>query len=184
MTSKLVLHICCAPDEAWVVQSLHDSYELYCYFSNPNIQPESEYTRRLTEASHIAKHYNVPFSSEPYNSSIWTTATRQYYDTPEGGERCFQCFLLRFRDTARFCRKIGWPAFTTVMSISPHKKIDMLNKAGKIAAEEFDIAYVPFNFKKKDGFKKSIILSQELGLYRQDYCGCILSKRERDLRRS
>ncbi|MBD3322885.1 MAG: hypothetical protein GF350_17440 [Chitinivibrionales bacterium] len=184
MKSRLLLHICCAPDEAFVIQSLQAAFELSCWFCNPNIQPENEYRKRLEEASRVAACYAVPFNAEPYNPESWHGATAGYHHTPEGGERCFHCFLLRFRSTAHYCKKIEWPAFTSVMSISPHKRIEMLDKAGTIAAREYNVEYKPFNFKKNDGFKKSIILSNELGLYRQDYCGCILSRKERDNRKS
>ncbi len=182
MKPKLLLHICCAPDEAWVLHTLSAEYELRSFFCNPNIQPAEEYDKRCAEAEKTAHRYNVPFDSEPYKPHKWENAVKDLTQTPEGGARCEQCFLLRLRQTARFCTTIGWPSFTTVMSISPHKRVDMLDKAGNAAALEFGVSYVPFNFKKKDGFLKSLRLSKELGLYRQDYCGCRLSKAERDLR--
>lgn len=181
---KLVLHICCAPDEAWVVHTLGETHELYCYFSNPNIEPAAEYQKRLEEARKVAERYGVPFSAPPYAPQSWEDTIRGHEHTSEGGERCARCFLLRLRDTARFCKQIDWPAFTTVMSISPHKRIAMLDEAGARAAHEYGVRYEPCNFKKRDGFKKSIELSNELGLYRQDYCGCRLSRAERDVRRA
>jgi epoxyqueuosine reductase len=182
MKPHLLLHICCAPDEAWVVHTLSVEYDLRCYFCNPNIQPQSEYEKRLAEAAGTAAHYNIPFDSEPYRPQQWENSAKEYTGTPEGGARCEQCFLLRLRQTAAFCKSIGWERFTTVMSISPHKRIDMLNKTGAIAANELGLIYEPFNFKKNNGFLNSIKLSKELGLYRQDYCGCRLSKAERDAR--
>jgi hypothetical protein len=183
MKSQLLLHICCAPDEAWVVHTLSEEFDLRCFFCNPNIQPESEYEKRLAEAKKTAVRYGVPFDSEPYKPDEWEAAVLGLTDTPEGGARCEQCFLLRLRQTARFCKSIGWQRFTTVMSISPHKRIEMLNKTGKMAADEYGLVYEPFNFKKNNGFLNSIKLSKELGLYRQDYCGCRLSKAERDARK-
>jgi predicted adenine nucleotide alpha hydrolase (AANH) superfamily ATPase len=183
MKPKLLLHICCAPDEAWVVHTLNETYELRCFFCNPNIQPVEEYEKRLSEAHKTAAHFSVPFDAEAYDPASWETAVKDLTETPEGGARCEQCFLLRLRRTAQFCASIHWPGFTTVMSISPHKKIDMLNKAGNQAAGEFNVAYGLFNFKKNDGFVKSIRLSKDLGLYRQDYCGCRLSKAEREERK-
>jgi epoxyqueuosine reductase len=180
--SQLVLHICCAPDEAWVVKSLKETYNLYCYFCNPNIQPEDEYNKRLIDARKVADAFNVPFESSPYDPTAWESAIGPYAHTLEGGDRCEHCFLLRMRDTAHFCKSIGWPRFTSVMSISPHKRIDVLNKTGNMAAEEFGVEFVSFDFKKNDGFLNSIKLSKELGLYRQDYCGCRLSRKERDVR--
>jgi epoxyqueuosine reductase len=182
MKPRLLLHICCAPDEAWVVHSLSTEYDLRCFFCNPNIQPASEYEKRLAEAARTAAHYGVPFDAEPYKPQEWEDAVRDLTDTPEGGARCEHCFLLRLRQTALFCKSIGWERFTTVMSISPHKRIEMLNATGKAAADELGLVYEPFNFKKNNGFLNSIKLSKELGLYRQDYCGCRLSKAERDER--
>lgn len=182
MKPKLLLHICCAPDEAYVVKSLKDDYDLFCFFCNPNIQPEEEYYKRLAEAQKVADIYNVPFDSDPYEPNSWEEAVKNFFDTPEGGRRCLECFDHRLDKSAAYCKKIGYPAFTTVMSISPHKRIEMLNQAGKNAADRFGVIYEPFNFKKKNGFIESIKLSNELGLYRQDYCGCRLSRDERDER--
>jgi predicted adenine nucleotide alpha hydrolase (AANH) superfamily ATPase len=184
MKPQLLLHICCAPDEAWVVHSLTAEFELRCFFCNPNIQPQEEYDTRLAEAHRIAQYYNVPFDADPYKPDQWELVVKDVSNTPEGGARCEQCFFLRLRRTAAFCTEIGWTRFTTVMSISPHKRIDMLNKTGRLAAQEFGVSYEPFNFKKSDGFLKSIRLSKDLGLYRQDYCGCRLSKLERDERKN
>lgn len=182
MKPQLLLHICCAPDEAWVVHSLKDQYTLHCYFCNPNIAPQEEYTLRLTEAALVAKRYNIPFSADNYNPNSWEAAIAPYCTTVEGGMRCLSCFSLRLERTAQYCKTIGFPAFTTVMSISPHKRITMLDTAGIEAAEKQQVVFQSFNFKKNDGFKNSIALSHELGLYRQDYCGCRLSRAERDRR--
>jgi predicted adenine nucleotide alpha hydrolase (AANH) superfamily ATPase len=182
MKPQLLLHVCCAPDEAWVVHSLNESYDLRCFFCNPNIQPQEEYDKRLAEARRVAGIYNVPLDAAPYAPQSWEETVGELAHTPEGGARCERCFLLRLGQSARFCASIGWPRFTTVMSISPHKKIDMLLAAGLKAAREHAVVYEPFNFKKNAGFIKSVQLSRELGLYRQDYCGCRLSKMERDRR--
>lgn len=182
MKPRLALQVCCAPDEAWAVQSLRDTCQLHCFFCNPNIYPPEEFDKRRDEAASVARHYGVEFTADPYLPDQWEKAIAGHEHTPEGGERCYHCFLLRFRRTARFCRESGILRFATVMSISPHKRIEMLDRAGHAAAEEYGVEYVPFNLKKKDGFKKSIELSRELGLYRQDYCGCRLSLRERDRR--
>jgi epoxyqueuosine reductase len=183
MKQKLVLHICCAPDEAGVVSALSEEYEVRCFFCNPNIRPQEEYEMRLWEAKKVAAHFKVPIDSSPYDPQLWEKAIENFTNTLEGGGRCEQCFFLRLRITARYCESIAWPYFTTVMSISPHKNIDVLNRAGALAAEGCNAIYEPFNFKKNNGFQKSITLSKELGLYRQDYCGCRLSMAERDERK-
>ncbi len=179
---QLVLHICCAPDQAWVIKSLKEEYDIYCYFCNPNIDSKKEYIKRYKETEMVAKYFNVPLAEYPYNPKIWEKWISGYEDTPEFGTRCEQCFLLRFEKTAEFCREIKWPRFTTVMSISPYKRIEMLNDTGKTIANKFNIKYEEFNFKKKNGYYNSVQLSKELNLYRQDYCGCRLSKKEREQR--
>ncbi len=179
----LLLHICCAPDEAWVIHSLQDRYRLSCFFCNPNIQPAAEYELRLREALSVADRYGVAFDSDAYDPPAWEEAIRGHAHTPEGGARCKACFLLRLRRTAAFAHARGFEHFTTVMSISPHKRMEMLVAAGNQAAGEYEVRYQPFNFKKRNGFLESIRLSAELGLYRQDYCGCRLSKKESNERK-
>jgi predicted adenine nucleotide alpha hydrolase (AANH) superfamily ATPase len=182
MKPKLVLHVCCGPDEAWVVHALRDRYELSCFFCNPNIAPIAEYELRLGVAIRAAHYFGVPFVADEYLPASWEAAIDGVDATPEGGERCRRCFLLRLRRTAQFCAANGFPEFTTVMSVSPHKRVSLINECGNQAAKEAGVQFAAFDFKKNDGFRKSIILSKELGLYRQDYCGCRLSKGERDQR--
>jgi epoxyqueuosine reductase len=183
MKSKLVLHVCCAPDEAYVVQKLRETRDLHCFFCNPNIAPAEEYDLRLREARLVAEQYGIPFSADGYSPDLWEKAMAGAEESPEGGERCRRCFMLRLRRTAAFCKANGWPSFTTVMSISPHKSVIVLNECGAAAAREYRVTWEPFDFKKKDGFRESTVLSKKLGLYRQDYCGCRLSKEERDERK-
>jgi len=182
MKPKLFLHICCAPDEAYAVDLIKDSYEVHCFFCNPNIFPSEEYYLRLDEAKKAASIYGVPFTWDDYLPDLWSDAVKGQLDTPEGGGRCMECFLLRLSRTAEECSLMGWPAFGTVMSVSPHKKVSMLDEAGTRAAAAYGVSYISFDFKKKDGFKKSIELSRKLGLYRQNYCGCELSLKERKQR--
>lgn len=184
MKKRLLLHICCAPDEAWVLSQLKDEYEIHSFFCNPNIYPTEEYDSRVKEAEWVAEKYGVQFTADEYNPEDWDMAVKGCEETPEQGARCFQCFLLRLRRSAEFCRSIGFTSFATVMSISPYKKIEMLNRAGQISADEYGATYERFNFKKKNGFLESVKLSKELGLTRQDYCGCRLSLKERDQRQS
>jgi predicted adenine nucleotide alpha hydrolase (AANH) superfamily ATPase len=182
MNPPLVLHICCAPDEAYAVSLIKENYNLYCFFSNSNISTETEYILREKEALRAAEIYGVPFTVDDYDPPSWESAIKNAQHTPEGGERCRQCFLLRLRHTAEFTRQKGLSSFGTVMSVSPHKNVALLNECGKIAAQESGVDYVPFDFKKKDGFRKSVLLSNSLGLYRQNYCGCRLSRDEREVR--
>jgi len=175
---KLLLHICCAPDEAYAVDLIKDQYELRCFFCNPNIFPNEEFELRLGEAKKAALIYGVPFTWDDYDYDAWVGAVSGLTETPEGGARCRECFRLRLTRTAEVCRDMGWPTFGTVMSVSPHKKTSMLDEAGNSAADLFGVEYAPFDFKKKDGFRRSVALSRELGLYRQDYCGCEISLAE------
>lgn len=180
--TPLLLHICCAPDEAWAIKSLDQTFDLHCYFCNPNIHPSAEYALRLSEAKRAAAMFGVPFDADEYQPDLWKTAIKGLEDSAEGGPRCEACFLLRLRRTAAFCVRHGFLSFATVMSVSPHKQIGMLNRTGQKAAQEYNLAFVEFNFKKNNGFLQSVALSHELGLYRQDYCGCHLSLAQRDQR--
>lgn len=182
MKPDLVLHICCAPDEAYAVSLIRYNYNLFCFFSNSNIAPGEEYVLREKEALKASRIYDIPIVTDGYSPDSWENAVKGAEQTPEGGDRCRQCFLLRLRRAAAFTRQKGWPAFGTVMSVSPHKNAAMLDDCGMTAAREAGVEYVPFDFKKKDGFRKSVVLSRELGLYRQNYCGCRLSMDERDRR--
>lgn len=180
---RLLLHICCAPDEAWVVRTLKDKFQLHCFFCNPNISDRYEYILRSSEARNVAGFYNVDFTEDDYIPELWEKTVADAENTPEGGERCRRCFRLRLDRTASFCSSKGWTDFTTVMSISPHKNIRDLNAIGTECAQRHGLTYHCYDFKKKDGFRNSILLSKELNLYRQDYCGCRLSKAESELRK-
>lgn len=182
MKKTLVLHICCAPDEAWGIQTLKSEYDLLCFFCNPNISNFEEYNLRLTEARNVAQRFEIPFETDSYDPSSWEKAIAPFINSAEGGDRCKACFLLRLCRTSQFCSQKSVAMFTSVMSVSPHKSIKMLNETGHIAASEYNVLYLETNLKKNNGFKNSVILSKELGLYRQDYCGCRLSKAERDRR--
>ncbi len=183
MKEQLVLHICCAPDQAWGIHELGEKYDITCFFCNPNISPRHEYELRLDEAHKVAKHYGLRLESDEYDPKSWENAVEPYLSTPEGGERCRACFLLRLGRTSQFCKDVSINKFATVMSVSPHKNIKMLNETGHQSAHDQSVQYIETNLKKNDGFKKSTVLSAELGLYRQDYCGCRLSKDESDIRK-
>lgn len=182
MKQTLALHICCAPDEAYAVSLIKDLYDIHCFFSNSNIFPEDEYVLREKEALKAAEIYGLPFSVDEFVPASWEAVITDFEDSPEGGDRCRQCFLLRLRRTAAFARQKGIPLFGTVMSVSPHKSTVLLDECGGLVSHEYGLQYAPFNFKKNDGFRKSVALSSKLGLYRQNYCGCRLSRDERDKR--
>ncbi len=180
--SSLLLHICCAPDEAWALNCIREQFDVTCFFCNPNIFPVDEYHTRLDEARSTAQRYSVPFVSDEYRPDAWKTATEGLHQTAEGKERCWPCYRIRLERAARYAKEHGFLQFGTVLSVSPHKNLLKIDEMGNICAQEHGVAYVPFAFRKNDGFNQSVLLSDKLGIYRQDYCGCILSLAERDKR--
>lgn len=182
MKKTLLLHICCAPDQAYGITVLKEQFDIVCFFCNPNISSEAEYHLRLSEAIKVADIFEIPLQADNYDPQLWESAISPFCNTKEGGERCRACFLMRLQRTANFCSEKGINTFTTVMSVSPHKNIKMLNETGSVAAKAYSVNYLEVNLKKNDGFKKSVLLSESIGLYRQNYCGCRLSKAEQEQR--
>jgi len=174
---KLLVHICCAPDAAYVIGLLRENYDVTGFFSNPNIQPAEEYERRLGEARKVAGILGVRLIEDGYNPSLWTQVTRKFIHEPEKGRRCDVCYAFRLERTARTASGLGFDRFTTIMSLSPWKKAAVLNRIGKMLGRRYRVEYLEADFKKKDGFRKSVALSKDLNLYRQDYCGCLFSRR-------
>jgi len=174
---KLLVHVCCAPDAAYVVGLLRESYDVTGFFSNSNIQPAEEYELRLGEARKVAGILGVQLIEDVYNPSLWTHVTYKFRNEPEKGRRCDVCYAFRLERTARTALGLGFDGFTTVMSLSPWKKAAALNRIGKMLGRRYRVEFLEADFKKKDGFRKSIALSKDLNLYRQDYCGCLYSRR-------
>jgi len=175
---RLLLHVCCAPDATVVVERMSAEYALAVYFYDPNIHPESEYILRRDEMARLSERLGVPFYEGEYDVDRWLEVVRGLEQEPEGGARCAVCFRMRLERTARFAAEQGCPVFTTVLTVSPHKDADLINRLGQEAATAHGVEYLAGNFKKKDGFKRSLELSREYGLYRQNYCGCTFSMRE------
>ena len=173
---RILVHVCCAPDALFVFGVLEDSYEVTGFFSNSNIQPPSEYDLRLDEARKVAQASGVGLIEDDYDPDGWTSLTLRFKDEPEKGRRCDVCYAVRLSRTAARAAREGFDAFTTVMSLSPWKKAAVLNRMGRQFAARHGIAFLEADFKKKDGFKKSVDLSRARGLYRQDYCGCVYSR--------
>lgn len=178
--SKLLLHICCAPDATVAVERLKDEYDIGVYFYNPNIHPESEYHKRAEEMQNLAPQLGVKYFIGQYESELWFGLTKGLESEPEKGRRCKVCFHMRIKRTAQFAQEHGYDFFATVLTVSPHKDAELINTLGSEIAEQTGVKYLESNFKKKDGFKRSIELSHQFGLYRQDYCGCVYSKRDRE----
>lgn len=173
---RLLAHICCAPDAAYVLRLLRESYDVAAYFYNPNIHPAAEYRLRLREARRVASLLDVPLLEEVYDQERWLTLVRKFKDEPEKGRRCDICYALRLEKTGRTAARLGFDCFTTIMSLSPWKKSDVLNLMGRMFGRRCGVHFLEANFKKKDGFRQSVALSKELHLYRQNYCGCVYSR--------
>ena len=172
---KILVHICCAPDALYVMSILKENYDVSGYFYNPNIHPSKEYQLRLEETRKVAGTLNFKLIEEIYDDSRWLEMTMKFKDEPEKGRRCDICYAMRLERTARKASELGFDTFTTVMSLSPWKKANVLNRMGSMFALRYGIEFLEADFKKKDGFKKSIELSKRHNLYRQNYCGCIYS---------
>jgi hypothetical protein len=174
---KLLLHICCAPDATVVLNDLSAAFDITAYFYNPNIHPLEEYTKRLGEMQKLAARTAVPLAPGGYDIDDWRSAVAGLEHEPEGGKRCAICFRVRLERAARYAAMNGFDCFTTVLTVSPHKDARLINEIGAEIGAHCGIEFIKADFKKKDGFKRSIALSRQYGLYRQSYCGCVYSIR-------
>lgn len=178
---KLFLHSCCAPCSSYCLEYLSRYFRITDFYYNPNITDEAEYRKREEELGKLIKEqphlHEVQFVRGKYEPDRFFEIARGLEDCPEGGERCFRCFELRLRETARMAAQGGYDYFTTTLTISPLKNAQKLNEIGMRLAEEYGIRWLPSDFKKKSGYLRSIELSKDYGLYRQDYCGCVYSMR-------
>jgi predicted adenine nucleotide alpha hydrolase (AANH) superfamily ATPase len=172
---RLLLHVCCAPDATHVIQVLRKSYIVDAFFYNPNIFPKQEYEKRLTWMRRLSEKWNIVLYEGNYDQENWLLLTEKYKHEPEGGKRCDVCFAVRLEKTAQLAKEKHYDIFCTTLSISPHKNAKSINDIGKEIGAKYGIGFLEANFKKGNGFKKSVELSKELGLYRQDYCGCVYS---------
>lgn len=178
---KLLLHCCCAPCSSATLEMLSEYFEVTIYFYNPNIQPEEEFKKRYEEQKRlIAEHFEgkVPVILAPYEGEKFLEIAKGREHLPEKGQRCYLCYKQRMERTAAFAKENGFDFFTTSLSISPHKNADWINEIGLNLQNEFGVGFLYSDFKKRNGYKRSIELSKIYNLYRQDYCGCIYSKRK------
>jgi predicted adenine nucleotide alpha hydrolase (AANH) superfamily ATPase len=175
---KMLVHLCCAPDALYVLSLLKEDYEVCGYFYNPNIHPRQEYDLRLDETRKVARVLDIKLYEEVYDDQRWLTITQKFKEEPEKGRRCNVCYALRLERTAQKASELGFNIFTTVMSLSPWKKAETLNRIGRMFASRYGTRFLEADFKKKDGFRKSIKLSKDHDLYRQNYCGCVYSKKK------
>jgi predicted adenine nucleotide alpha hydrolase (AANH) superfamily ATPase len=175
---KLLLHICCAPDATTGIERLSSDWDTQGYFYNPNIHPSQEYDKRLAAMGKLSVATGFPFLSGEYSPEEWMVMVEGLEEEPEKGLRCELCIRERMRRTAQEAKERGFDAFAAVLTVSPHKDAAMINRLGEEAGLEYGVEYLPTDLKKMDGFKRSVQLSREMGIYRQDYCGCEYSQRQ------
>ena len=177
---KLLLHSCCGPCSTQVIDVLKEHFDLTVYYCNPNIDCQEEFNHRLSEQKRYCKEVGVQVIEEPFYPKCFFDAIKGYEQDKEGGHRCSICFELRLRQTAKKALSTGFDIFATTLTVSPYKNSSIINNIGEKIALEEGIDFYPGDFKKKDGYKKSIEFSKKYNLYRQNYCGCIYSKLERE----
>jgi predicted adenine nucleotide alpha hydrolase (AANH) superfamily ATPase len=185
-TPTLLLHSCCAPCSSYVLEYLSEYFRKMIFYYNPNIYPEEEYYHRIEEQKKFISVFKsgnpINFIEGKYDTGSFYNIARSYENEKEGGLRCFRCYELRMEEAALTASKLNFDYFTTTLSVSPYKNAEKLNEIGQVLSKKYRIKYLYADFKKKNGYKRSIELSNEYGLYRQDYCGCIYSKKERELK--
>ena len=174
----MLLHACCGVCAVYVIKLLKPEYSIELFFYNPNIFPEKEYLKRLDETKKIAKIYNLNLIIGENSHSEWLNAVRGHEKDKEGEERCELCYAYRIKKTAKLAGEKGFDYFTTTLSVSPRKKSKIISKIGNNLSKKYGTIYLDKNFKKQDGFKKTMELSKAYNLYRQDYCGCEFSIRD------
>jgi len=174
---RLLLHCCCAPCAVYVLEYLSFQYECTILFYNPNIEPEEEYYKRKKEFDKIKSrdslHYAFAIVECGYDNKVFSNSVDSLRNEQEGGARCRVCYELRLRETARRAAAEGFDIFATTLSVSPHKDAALLNEIGNRLSEELNVGYLQSDFKKQNGYKRSVELSKSYGLYRQSYCGCV-----------
>jgi predicted adenine nucleotide alpha hydrolase (AANH) superfamily ATPase len=196
---RLLLHACCAPCSSYCLEYLREFFDITVFFYNPNITSENEYQKRVIEEKRLIEEYNrqvemsdfegmnsdekarkISILEGDYDPKVFYEMAKGMEDLKEGGERCKKCFELRLKETARIAKEKNFDYFTTTLTISPLKNADVLNEVGEKAADEIGASFLPSDFKKKNGYKRSIELSHKFDLYRQDFCGCSYSKAQRE----
>lgn len=181
---KLFLHSCCAPCSSYTLEYLNNYFDITVYYFNPNISPKAEFDKRYAEQKRLiealpSKH-PIKLVCGEYDHNDFLKIAKGYEDVPEGGERCFRCYRMRLESTAKLAKEQGFDYFCTTLSISPLKNSQKINEIGYEVAEKYGIKWLPSDFKKKEGYKRSIELSREYQLYRQNFCGCVFSKENKD----
>lgn len=181
---KLFFHSCCAPCSSYTLEYLSNYFDITVYYFNPNISPKAEFDKRYAEQKRLiealpSKH-PIKLVCGEYDYNDFLKIAKGYENVPEGGERCFRCYRMRLESTAKLAKEQGFDYFCTTLSISPLKNSQKINEIGYEVAEKYGIKWLPSDFKKKEGYKRSIELSREYQLYRQNFCGCVFSKENKD----
>ncbi len=181
---SLLLHCCCAPCSSYVLEYLNRFFHITAFYYNPNISPAEEYGHRLDELRRLTEEMPLTNPVEvvggAYEPEKFRAVAKGHEQDPEGGERCFACYRLRLEESVRLAKEQGFDYFTTTLSISPLKNAEKLNAIGKELSEQYGVPYLYSDFKKKEGYKRSCALSAMYHLYRQDYCGCVYSKAQKE----
>jgi epoxyqueuosine reductase len=172
---KLMLHVCCGPCLLGASLHLRDSYEITCYFYNPNIYPRDEYLRRLEGAKTVALILGYEFIEADFIPSDFSEIAEGLENEPENGARCLKCYELRLSKTAEYARDKSFDLFATTLTTGPRKKASVINLAGIKASRDYDVEFLEGDWKKQDGFKRAMELASEMEIYRQNYCGCEFS---------
>ena len=179
---KILLHSCCAPCSTAVIERLKNDYEIIIYYYNPNIYPEEEYLKRKNEEIKYVNHLNetdksilISMIDADYESEKFYAVSRGLENEREGGKRCAECFKLRLTETAKKAKELGIDLFGTTLTVSPHKNSELINQIGQEIESQIGVKFLVSNFKKQDGYKRSIELSKENNIYRQNYCGCVFA---------
>ena len=173
----ILLHVCCGTCSLYPYFFLREDFDVTFFYYNPNIYPEKEYARRLDNVKTVSKINSIPLIIGKYEIEKWLDLTSNFKDEPEGGNRCTLCFKMRLEKTAETAKKLGLSFFGTTLTVSPHKDTKIINSTGLELGFLKKINFYQADFKKKDGFKKTLESSKNLNLYRQDYCGCVYSMR-------
>ena len=183
-TPRLFLHACCAPCSSYVMEYLSQYFEITIFFYNPNIAPVEEYSHRVAEIRRLIGEmefvHPVTLMEGRYDPKEFYEMAKGLEEVKEGGSRCMGCYELRLKESAEIAVAGGFDYFTTTLSISPMKNAQKLNEIGQRVGEEYGVQYLLSDFKKKNGYKRSVELSEQYGMYRQYYCGCVFSKNQRD----
>ena len=183
---SLLLHSCCGPCSTSVLELLSDYFKVTLLYYNPNIYPREEYYKRLEEQKKVLEKVNgrfeIKFLEGRYDPAEYFDAVKGVEQLPEGSQRCFNCYELRLKEAAQFAKDLNMDYFATTLSVSPYKNAQIINELGEKIANEYGVKHLSNDFKKKDGYKKSVELSKKWNIYRQDYCGCPFSKKEAEER--